>query len=180
MPRISAGNASRCSAIRSPRLAYYPRYSEVRPWLSTRVRKSASQRARGGCQSDSSRDEELQRIYKACDLFNEPVRGPGQRKWTGEDVKDFVYLSITAASNHWSSVPLTPNITAGPGGQARQRQASPLPDRCSWPLRAELRRLVPCPPPKPESMPDPIARARSRGGGGELRGTRRLLPVTDA
>jgi integrase/recombinase XerD len=39
-------------------------------------------------------DEELESIYKACDMFGPAKPGPGHRNWTGEDVKDFVYLSV--------------------------------------------------------------------------------------
>ena len=40
-------------------------------------------------------DEELNRIYEACDKIDSPTKkGPGYRTWSGEDVKDFVYLSI--------------------------------------------------------------------------------------
>jgi len=34
-------------------------------------------------------DEELDRIYAACDSLP-----PGRRNWTGEDAKDFIYLSL--------------------------------------------------------------------------------------
>jgi site-specific recombinase XerD len=39
-------------------------------------------------------DDELNRIYAACDTFGPAKPGPGHRNWTGEDVKDFIYLSI--------------------------------------------------------------------------------------
>ena len=40
-------------------------------------------------------DEELTRIYKACDAIGGPTPpGPGYRRWGGEDVKDFVMLSV--------------------------------------------------------------------------------------
>jgi site-specific recombinase XerD len=40
-------------------------------------------------------DEELERIYKACDEIGGPKPpGPGYRPWGGEDVRDFVMLSI--------------------------------------------------------------------------------------
>lgn len=39
-------------------------------------------------------DDELNRIYAACETIGPPKKGPGQRPWTGEDVKDFIYLSI--------------------------------------------------------------------------------------
>jgi site-specific recombinase XerD len=39
-------------------------------------------------------DEELDRIYKACDEIGGPKPpGPGHRPWGGEDVRDFVMLS---------------------------------------------------------------------------------------
>lgn len=40
-------------------------------------------------------DEELDRIYAACDRIGPPTNpGPGYRTWSGEDAKDFIYLSI--------------------------------------------------------------------------------------
>jgi hypothetical protein len=40
-------------------------------------------------------DAELNRIYAACDKIGGPTRpGPGHRLWGGEDVKDFVILSV--------------------------------------------------------------------------------------
>jgi integrase len=40
-------------------------------------------------------DEELNRIYAACDLLGKPTApGPGHRDWSGEDAKDFILLSI--------------------------------------------------------------------------------------
>jgi site-specific recombinase XerD len=40
-------------------------------------------------------DAELDRIYKACDAIGGPrPPGPGYRPWGGEDVRDFVMLSI--------------------------------------------------------------------------------------
>jgi hypothetical protein len=40
-------------------------------------------------------DGELKRIYAACDRIGAPTRpGPGNRTWSGEDAKDFIFLSI--------------------------------------------------------------------------------------
>ena len=40
-------------------------------------------------------DKELERIYKACDQIGGPrPPGPGYRPWGGEDVRDFVMLSV--------------------------------------------------------------------------------------
>jgi integrase len=40
-------------------------------------------------------DEELTRIYKACDEIGPPTKqGPGHRSWGGEDAKDFIFLSV--------------------------------------------------------------------------------------
>jgi site-specific recombinase XerD len=40
-------------------------------------------------------DSELNRIYAACDAIGKPIPpGPGHREWGGEDVKDFILLSI--------------------------------------------------------------------------------------
>ena len=40
-------------------------------------------------------DEELERLYAACDKIGPQLKqGPGYRTWGGEDVKDFIYLSI--------------------------------------------------------------------------------------
>ena len=40
-------------------------------------------------------DEELKRIYEACATIGPPTKeGPGYRTWSGDDVRDFVDLSI--------------------------------------------------------------------------------------
>ena len=40
-------------------------------------------------------DDELGRLFKACDDLGEPTpQGPGYRPWGGEDAKDFILLSI--------------------------------------------------------------------------------------
>jgi integrase len=40
-------------------------------------------------------DEELKRIYDACDQIRDQTKlGPGYRTWAGEDAKDFIYLSV--------------------------------------------------------------------------------------
>jgi site-specific recombinase XerD len=39
-------------------------------------------------------DEELNRIFEACDAIGMDGFGPNRRNWTGEDVKDFILLSI--------------------------------------------------------------------------------------
>jgi site-specific recombinase XerD len=40
-------------------------------------------------------DEELKRIYEACDTIGPPTKeGPGYRTWSGNDARDFIDLSI--------------------------------------------------------------------------------------
>jgi len=39
-------------------------------------------------------DDELKRIYEACEEFDAAPRGIGFRNWTGEDVRDFVNFAI--------------------------------------------------------------------------------------
>jgi integrase len=40
-------------------------------------------------------DEEINRILAACDQIGDPIPpGPGNRNWTGEDVKDFILLML--------------------------------------------------------------------------------------
>jgi site-specific recombinase XerD len=40
-------------------------------------------------------DEEMDRIYAACDKIGPPTKpGAGYRNWGGEDTKDFIYLSV--------------------------------------------------------------------------------------
>jgi hypothetical protein len=38
-------------------------------------------------------DDELKRIFDACDILG-PAPGPPRRNWSGEDAKDFVFLSV--------------------------------------------------------------------------------------
>ena len=39
-------------------------------------------------------DEELMRIFDACDAMGQFARTAAYRKWAGEDAKDFIFLSI--------------------------------------------------------------------------------------
>jgi integrase len=39
-------------------------------------------------------DDELNRIFAACDQIKPKPPGPGHREWSGEDVKDFIYVML--------------------------------------------------------------------------------------
>jgi integrase len=39
-------------------------------------------------------DDELKRIFDACNQIQPKPPGPGHREWSGEDVKDFVYVML--------------------------------------------------------------------------------------
>ncbi len=49
----------------------------------------------GGANKSPFTDAEMQRIFDACDGLGGPTApGPGYREWSGQDVKDFIMLSI--------------------------------------------------------------------------------------
>jgi integrase len=87
----------RSRAKKLERLKSFIKFCLKRKWLAEDIAEDL--RAAAGSSIPPNKmpftDEELDRIYKACDTIGGPKPpGPGYRPWGGEDVKDFVMLSI--------------------------------------------------------------------------------------
>jgi integrase len=90
-------DAKRARAKKLERLKAFIKFCLKRKWLKENIAEDL--KAPEGSSIPANKtpftDEELERIYAACDAIGGPTRpGPGYRPWSGEDVKDFVYLSI--------------------------------------------------------------------------------------
>ena len=90
-------DAKRARAKKLERLKSFVKFCMKREWLTKDI--SDDLKAPEGSSMPANKtpfsDEELDRIYAACDLIGPPKPpGPGYRPWGGEDVKDFIFLSI--------------------------------------------------------------------------------------
>ena len=90
-------DAKRAKAKKLERLKAFVKFCINREWMAKDITKDL--KAPEGSSIPANKapftDDELDRIYAACDAIGAPIRpGPGHRPWGGEDVKDFVYLSI--------------------------------------------------------------------------------------
>jgi len=90
-------DAKRSRAKKLERLKAFIKFCVKRKWLSEDIADDL--RAPEGSSIPANKmpftDEELDRIFAACDAIGAPrPPGPGYRPWGGEDVKDFVMLSI--------------------------------------------------------------------------------------
>jgi integrase len=87
----------RSRAKKLERLKSFIRFCLKRKWLNEDIAEDL--RAPEGSSIPPNKmpftDDELDRIYDACDAIGGPKPpGPGHRPWGGQDVKDFVMLSI--------------------------------------------------------------------------------------
>jgi hypothetical protein len=87
----------RGKAKKLERLKSFVKFCQKRKWLADDITEDlqAPEGSSVTVPKSPYSDEELERIYAVCDKFGAPTKlGPGNRNWTGEDVKDFVYLSV--------------------------------------------------------------------------------------
>lgn len=90
-------DGKRSRAKKLERLKSFVRFCLKRKWLSEDITEDleAPEGSSLPANKDPFTDAELERIYKACDALGGPTApGPGYRNWAGEDVKDFILLSI--------------------------------------------------------------------------------------
>lgn len=78
-------------------LRSFVRFAIKRKWLTENIAEDLE--APTGVSHAANRtpftDEELERMQKACDQIGPPIPGgPGMRPWGGEDVRDFILISI--------------------------------------------------------------------------------------
>jgi len=90
-------DGKRSRAKKLERLKGFIKFALKRKWITENIAEDLE--APEGSSMPANKtpftDAELTRIYAACDgLGGATVPGPGHRKWGGEDVKDFIMLSI--------------------------------------------------------------------------------------
>jgi integrase len=90
-------DGKRTRAKKLERLKAFVKFCLKRKWLAENICEDL--RAPEGSSIPANKtpftDEEIERIYAACDALGGPTcPGPGHRKWSGEDVKDFIMLSV--------------------------------------------------------------------------------------
>ena len=90
-------DGKRSKAKKLERLKGFVRFCMKRKWLAENIAEDLGPPEGWSIPADEMpfTDAEMQRIYAACDKIGGPVApGPGRRDWTGEDVKDFIMLSV--------------------------------------------------------------------------------------
>lgn len=87
----------RARAKKLERLKAFINFCLKRKWLAENVADDLSAPEGSSIPANKTpfSDADLERIYAACDSLGDPKPpGPGYRPWSGEDVKDFILLSI--------------------------------------------------------------------------------------
>jgi len=87
----------RGKAKKLERLKGFVKFCKKRKWLAEDLAEDLEAPAGSSVTVPKApfTDDELTRIYKACDEIGPPTRqGPGHRTWGGEDAKDFIFLSV--------------------------------------------------------------------------------------
>ena len=87
----------RLKAKKLETLKSFLRFCRKRKWMSEDIAEDlqAPQGSSIPANKNPFTDDELKRIYEACDAIGGPKPpGPGYRPGGGEDVKDFIMLSI--------------------------------------------------------------------------------------
>jgi integrase len=87
----------RSKAKKLERLKGFIKFCMKRKWLTENIAEDLEPPIGSSIPPDKMpfKDDELKRIYAACDsLGGATASGPGHRHWGGEDVKDFVMLSV--------------------------------------------------------------------------------------
>jgi integrase len=90
-------DGKRARAKKLERLKSFINFCLTREWIARDIARDL--RAPEGSSTPANKtpftDDELKKIYEACDAIGGPTPpGPGHRSWGGEDAKDFVYLSV--------------------------------------------------------------------------------------
>jgi integrase len=87
----------RAKAKKLERLKAFVKFCKKREWLTKDIAEDLEAPEGSSIPAHKApfTDDELKRIYAACDAIGGPKPpGPGYRPWGGEDVKDFVMLSV--------------------------------------------------------------------------------------
>jgi len=87
----------RSKAKKLERLKGFIRFCMRRKWLTENIAEDLEAPAGSSVAPNKApfTDAELERMFLACDALGGPTPpGPGHRAWGGEDVKDFIMLSV--------------------------------------------------------------------------------------
>ena len=90
-------DGKRSKAKKLERLKGFIKFCVKRKWLTENIAEDLEAPEGSSIAADKMpfSDSELTRIYDACDALGDPTPlGPGHRDWSGEDVKDFIMLSV--------------------------------------------------------------------------------------
>lgn len=92
----SWADGKRAKAKKLERLKSFVKFCIKRKWLEDDIAEDLEAPEGSSVPANKSpfTDEELKRIYAACDAIRPKPPGPGHRQWSGQDVKDFIMLSI--------------------------------------------------------------------------------------
>jgi len=87
----------RARAKKLDRLKSFVKFCLTREWLTKDITKDIQPPQGSSIAANKTpfTDDEMNRIYAACDKFGPPIpAGRGYRPWGGEDAKDFIMLSV--------------------------------------------------------------------------------------
>lgn len=87
----------RSKAKKLERLKGFIKFAVKRKWLKENIVEDLEAPEGSSLAADKVpfTDEEMNRIYAACNRLGGPTPpGPGRREWSGEDLKDFILLSV--------------------------------------------------------------------------------------
>lgn len=90
-------DGKRARAKKLERLNSFIKFCLKREWLAKDIAEDLQAPEGSSIPANKTpySDEELERVYAVCDQLGPPTRpGPGARNWGGEDVKDFIMLSV--------------------------------------------------------------------------------------
>jgi integrase len=90
-------DGKRAAAKKLERLKSFVKFCRKRKWITDDITEDLQAPEGSSIPANKTpfTDAELNRIYAACDALGGPKPpGPGYRPWSGEDMKDFIILSI--------------------------------------------------------------------------------------
>ena len=90
-------DGKRAGAKKLARLKAFVKFCRKRKWLSDDITEDLQPQQGSSIPANKTpfTDEELNRIYAACDVLGGPKPpGPGAREWTGSDLQTFIMLSV--------------------------------------------------------------------------------------
>jgi hypothetical protein len=90
-------DGKRAGAKKLARLKAFVKFCRKRKWLTDDITEDLQPQQGSSIPANKTpfTDEELSRIYAACDVLGGPKPpGPGAREWTGSDLQTFIMLSV--------------------------------------------------------------------------------------